>query len=315
MIKHSSSTLLNLLLYNNNKNKLITTTTTNTNNNALRNKQQYPILLNHIWKQQFWGTSSKTTTITTSNDEINKPIGDIKSSSPISIISSSNNNKPKDYLSDFLANNTNHPSMVKFPLQPILNMNKKSSGGRNFLPKPNQTHLAYPDQPRIIGGSYPVRGPVVYEKPKRLQEISVVGPFVSVSPKKYNNVAQMIRGFTAVEAKAQLRFCPKSVATDAMEVLKDCVNKAKRQLDLQPEELIVGQAYINSKIVGSKPDYKSKKRQGKINVRVSRLIIHLYQHPALVPGFESTKLVFRSSIAGSNRHKQQFTSKYNVKKV
>lgn len=136
----------------------------------------------------------------------------------------------------------------------------------------------------LTGGGYQRRGPRVAEPEKRLREAVCTGAFFGATPKKLNDVAQVVRGSTVEEARYQLRYCPRPVAEEVHEVLDRAVALAQRIHKLRPSELIVGRTWVGSRIIGKIRDIKAKGRSGTIHKRQSRVSVAVYEHPALVAG-------------------------------
>lgn len=135
---------------------------------------------------------------------------------------------------------------------------------------------------RVTGGHYHTRWPNP-PPPRRLKEVRFVGREEECSYKRMNRVCTLIRGMTVQEAELQLIYMNKKVSEYLLVMLRKAALKARVQLNLSTEKLVVGQCYVNSRIIGHKVDIKGRGRSGKITVRGTRAIIHIYEHPALVP--------------------------------
>jgi len=144
------------------------------------------------------------------------------------------------------------------------------------------------DDERIIGGSYPVRGPAIPKK--RLREWVYKVENMQVSPKKLNLIARLIRKLPVEEARLQLRFSKKAISQEVLYALDKACLKARKVANMHTQDLIVGQCYVGSKIVGHKLDIKARGKSGRITKKVAHLNMILYENPALVKGFQSSIL-------------------------
>lgn len=154
---------------------------------------------------------------------------------------------------------------------------------------------------RIVGGSYPTRGPGPQPE-KRLREWMVKVEDMTLGPKKLNLVAKLIRRLPVEEARLQLRFSTKQVSRDVLLALDEAVMKAREEADMHPKDLIVGQCWVGGKIAFKKVDIKARGKSGTIQKRLSSLSLVVYENPKLVPGFFSKTLTpTKSEHVGSRR--------------
>lgn len=149
---------------------------------------------------------------------------------------------------------------------------------------------------------YPVRGPGPMPE-RRLKEIVYATGELSISPRKLNLVAELIRGLTVKDALLQLQYSQKRISKPVLQAVNEAVDKAKKMIKLDRDDLVVGQAYVGGRILGKKPDIQGRGRTGTIIKRVSKLKLHLYEHPNLVPGFASKSLAHLQHMSRSQLRK------------
>ena len=71
---------------------------------------------------------------------------------------------------------------------------------------------------------------------------------VRVSPQKLNLVAQMIKGQNAIKAMEKLLYCKKRIAVDVRKTGQSAISNAQNNGGLNPEKLIVKEAFVGSSI-------------------------------------------------------------------
>jgi large subunit ribosomal protein L22 len=106
-------------------------------------------------------------------------------------------------------------------------------------------------------------------KPKRERtlgddEAQAVASMLRVSPQKLNLVAAMIRGKPVQAALADLEFSRKRIAKDVRKCLRSAVANAENNHDLDPDDLVVKEAYVGKKIVMKRFHARGRGRSGKI---------------------------------------------------
>ncbi|MBS1536338.1 MAG: 50S ribosomal protein L22 [Bacteroidetes bacterium] len=77
-------------------------------------------------------------------------------------------------------------------------------------------------------------------------EAKAIRRFVRTSPRKMRLVIDLIRGKSASQALATLKFCPKHAATDAVLVLKSAIaNLENKSFDVDSDKIMVKEAFVN----------------------------------------------------------------------
>ncbi len=89
------------------------------------------------------------------------------------------------------------------------------------------------------------------KKERRLPDDSAqaIAKNLRVSPQKLNLVAAMIRGKKVDTALAELEFSRKRIALDVLKCVKSAVANAENNHGLDPDDLIVSEAYVGKGLV------------------------------------------------------------------
>ena len=69
--------------------------------------------------------------------------------------------------------------------------------------------------------------------------------YVRISPRKVKIVIDLIRGKSAEEAQAILRFTPKAAAPVVLKVLNSAIANAENNLEMNKKDLYVAEVYAN----------------------------------------------------------------------
>ena len=106
-------------------------------------------------------------------------------------------------------------------------------------------------------------------KPKRERtlgddEAKAIASMLRVSPQKLNLVAAMIRGKKVQSALADLQFSRKRIARDVRKCLSSAIANAENNHDLDPDDLVVSEAYVGKKIVMKRFHARGRGRSGGI---------------------------------------------------
>lgn len=96
---------------------------------------------------------------------------------------------------------------------------------------------------------------------------------VRVSPQKLNLLAQMIRGQHALKAMAVLLHSKKRIAIDVRKTLQSAVANAQNNQGLQPNKLVVKEAFVGSSIRLRRFMPRGRGRSGMIYKPFSHLTI------------------------------------------
>ncbi len=92
--------------------------------------------------------------------------------------------------------------------------------------------------------------------------------FVRITPRKCNQVLELIRGLPVEEAQTRLQFTPKQGARIVQKVLKSAVANALHEGKVRVEELVVQEA-----VVGAGPSFKRwlPRAQGRATQLIKRM--------------------------------------------
>ena len=80
-------------------------------------------------------------------------------------------------------------------------------------------------------------------------EAQAVAKSLRISPQKLNLVAGLIRGKKVEQAMAELQFSQKRIANDVRKVVLSAVHNAENNHGLDPNDLIVAEAYVGKNLV------------------------------------------------------------------
>src|SRR5258706_8771690 len=96
---------------------------------------------------------------------------------------------------------------------------------------------------------------------------------IRVSPRKLNLVAQLIRGKTAEQALAELKFSPRRIAREVKTVLESAIANAENNHQLDVDQLVVSEAYVGKAMVMKRWSPRARGRVGHIVKPFSNLTI------------------------------------------
>ena len=111
--------------------------------------------------------------------------------------------------------------------------------------------------------------------PRRLadNEAQAINKQIKTSPQKLNLVAAMIRGKGIAEAEAILSFSKRRVAGEVKKTLLSAVANASNNHELDPDRLVVAEAYVGKSLVLRRFRARARGRVGKILKKFSRITI------------------------------------------
>lgn len=111
--------------------------------------------------------------------------------------------------------------------------------------------------------------------PRRLadNEAQAINKQIKTSPQKLNLVAAMIRGKGVEEAQAILSFSKRRVAGEVRKTLLSAVANAANNHELDPDRLVVAEAYVGKSLVLRRFRARARGRVGKILKKFSRITI------------------------------------------
>lgn len=129
-------------------------------------------------------------------------------------------------------------------------------------------------------------------KPKRERslgdnEARAVASNLRVSPQKLNLVAAMIRGKKVEKAIADLEFSRKRIAADVRKCVESAVANAENNHGLDPDDLVVSEAYVGKKLVLKRFHARGRGRSGKIMKPFAMLTVVVKAKPEETPAEET----------------------------
>lgn len=129
-------------------------------------------------------------------------------------------------------------------------------------------------------------------KPKRERslgdnEARAVASNLRVSPQKLNLVAAMIRGKKVEAAIADLEFSRKRIAADVRKCVESAVANAENNHGLDPDDLVVSEAYVGKKLVLKRFHARGRGRSGKIMKPFAMLTVVVKVKPEETPAEET----------------------------
>jgi large subunit ribosomal protein L22 len=130
-------------------------------------------------------------------------------------------------------------------------------------------------------------------KPKKERALGddaaqAVASNLRVSPQKLNLVAAMIRGKKVEAAIADLAFSRKRIAADVKKCVESAVANAENNHGLDPDDLVVAEAYVGKKLVMKRFHARGRGRSGKIFKPFSMLTVVVRAKPE-APAAEESK--------------------------
>src|SRR3712207_3009555 len=104
-------------------------------------------------------------------------------------------------------------------------------------------------------------------------EAKAVARMIRVSPQKLNLLAQLIRGKKVDTALADLEFSRKRIAQDVRKCVMSAVSNAENNHGLDPNDLIVSQAYVGKNLVLRRFHARGRGRSAGIQKPFSQLTV------------------------------------------
>ena len=99
--------------------------------------------------------------------------------------------------------------------------------------------------------------------------------YVRTAPRKARLVVEHIRGKSVDEARAILRNTPRAASKDVLKLLESCVANAENNHELDPDELRIGQAFVDEGPTIKRYRPRALGRATRINKRTSHMTITL----------------------------------------
>jgi large subunit ribosomal protein L22 len=126
--------------------------------------------------------------------------------------------------------------------------------------------------------------------------------FVRVSPTKARRVIDLIRGLTAAEALAVLKFAPQAASEPVYKVLASAMANAENNLDLDRDSLVVSRAYVDEGPTLKRIRPRAQGRAFRIRKRTSHITVEVESVQLAKPvRKERSKQTKQSSSKGSGR--------------
>jgi large subunit ribosomal protein L22 len=115
-------------------------------------------------------------------------------------------------------------------------------------------------------------------KPKRERalpenEAKAIARNLRVSPQKLNLVAGLIRGKKVNQALADLEFSRKRIAGDVRKCVMSAIANAENNHGLDPDDLIVAEAYVGKNLVMKRFHARGRGRSGAIMKPFSQITV------------------------------------------
>jgi large subunit ribosomal protein L22 len=108
-------------------------------------------------------------------------------------------------------------------------------------------------------------------------EARAVAKFVRIAPRKARQVIDLIRGKQVKDAQTILKFVPRFSAEIIGKVLKSAVANAENNQKLNPDQLIVSEAYVDQGPTMKRFMPRAQGRASMIHKRTSHITIVVAQ--------------------------------------
>jgi large subunit ribosomal protein L22 len=119
--------------------------------------------------------------------------------------------------------------------------------------------------------------------------------FVRVAPMKARRVVELIKGRTAAEALAVLRFAPQAASEPVSKVLASAMANAENNLDIDPETLVVSKAFVDEGPTLKRIRPRAQGRAYRIRKRTSHITIEVESVQLVKPSRRSRRAGTRTS--------------------
>ncbi|WP_010279605.1 50S ribosomal protein L22 [Paenibacillus senegalensis] len=97
--------------------------------------------------------------------------------------------------------------------------------------------------------------------------------FIRIAPRKVQLVVDLIRGKEVGEAIAILRHTPKAASPVVEKILNAAIANAEHNHSLDPEKLVISQAYVNQGPTMKRFRPRAMGRASRINKRTSHITL------------------------------------------
>jgi large subunit ribosomal protein L22 len=105
------------------------------------------------------------------------------------------------------------------------------------------------------------------------QEISATSKYIRISPSKVNLILKKIRGKSYKEALQILKYLPQKAGAIVWQTLYSAVSNATNNFDLEKENLIISEAYVNQGPILKRMRPRAKGRAFSIQKKMAHLTI------------------------------------------
>lgn len=129
------------------------------------------------------------------------------------------------------------------------------------------------------------------QAPRRVADNEALARSTSIrtSPTKLNYVAELIRGKSAEQAIADLTFCRRRIAQDALKVLQAAIANAENNHQLNVDRLFVAQATVGKAMVMKRFKACGRGRSSRIEKFFSNLTVVVREREQQAPAAKSEK--------------------------
>jgi len=104
--------------------------------------------------------------------------------------------------------------------------------------------------------------------------------FVRVTPQKARRVIDLIRGMSATDAQALLRFAPQAASEPIGKVLDSAIANASNTYNLDPRTLVISQAFVDEGPTMKRFRPRAQGRASQILKRTSHITVIVESVPA-----------------------------------
>lgn len=105
------------------------------------------------------------------------------------------------------------------------------------------------------------------------QTVVATSKYIRISPSKVDLIIKQIRGKTYKEALQILKYLPQKAGAIVWQTLYSAVSNATNNFDLEKENLIISEAYVNQGPILKRMRPRAKGRAFKIQKKMTHLTI------------------------------------------
>ena len=107
------------------------------------------------------------------------------------------------------------------------------------------------------------------------KRVSATSKYLRISASKINLIIEKVRGKTYKEALVILKYLPQKAASLVWQTLYSAVSNAKNNLDLETENLIISEAFVNSGPILKRMRPRARGRAFAIQKKMSHITIYV----------------------------------------